>query len=60
MQPQVTVQPARPLRLILLRYTLRNGARGTLHCIASSTSAALVQLLDQFGADVRCCSAAVA
>lgn len=60
MQPQLSHEPPRPPRLILLRYTLRNGAHGTLHWVAPSTGEALVALLDLFGSDVRSCSAAPA
>lgn len=59
MQPQIDV-PSGPLRLILLRYTLRNGAHGTLHYVARSTGEAVVALLDLYGTDVRSCSAAAA
>lgn len=48
------------MRIILITYTLRNGARGTLHCIASSTTDALVIALDMFGAALRTCAARAA
>jgi hypothetical protein len=48
------------VRLILITYTLRNGARGTLHCIASSTTEAVLLALDTFGNSLRTCAARAA
>ena len=46
-----------PTRRVQLRYVLRNGRHGTLACLATSTSAAVLQALDLFGADLRMCAA---
>jgi hypothetical protein len=48
-----------PRRLILLRYTLRNGHHGSLLFVAGSTGEALISLFDIFGTEIRRCSAAV-
>lgn len=45
------------MRLITLAYTLRNGHRGTLTCVASSTTAAILMAIDTFGASLRTASA---
>ena len=46
--------------VISVRYTLRNGARGTLSMIAASTTAAIVCALDLFGDRLRTASASSA
>lgn len=45
------------MRAITLTYTLRNGHRGTLVCVASSTAAAILIALDVFGPSLRTCGA---
>jgi hypothetical protein len=45
------------MRAVTLHYTLRNGHRGTLVCIARSSADAILQALDVFGAQLRACSA---
>lgn len=45
------------MKTYLARYTLRNGVRGTLTIIATSSCAAILTTLDTFGEQVRCCSA---
>lgn len=45
---------------VLVRYVLRNGTRGAVHVLATSTTAALVQCIDLFGEAVRFCSARAA
>ena len=45
------------MRLITLAYTLRNGHRGTLTCLAASTTAAILVAIDTFGASLRSASA---
>lgn len=45
------------MRAITLRYTLRNGHRGTLLCVACSTVGAVLQAIDVFGDQLRTCSA---
>lgn len=49
--------PAQPLRLITVRYTLRNGARGTLPCLAQRTADAICMAIDTYGQQLRTCSA---
>jgi hypothetical protein len=49
--------PAPRLRLITVQYTLRNGARGTLPCIAHHTADAICMALDTYGEQLRTCSA---
>jgi len=44
-------------RRFLARYTLRNGASGTLDVIASHSCDAIVIALDLFGEALRTCSA---
>jgi hypothetical protein len=39
------------------RYTLRNGARGVLTILASSSCAALISAMDHLGDALRTCSA---
>lgn len=46
-----------PMRAITLHYTLRNGHRGTVLCVARSTAGAIVQALEIFGEQLRTCSA---
>lgn len=48
------------MRAITLRYTLRNGHRGTLLCLACSTVGAVLQAIDAFGDQLRSCSASAA
>lgn len=48
------------MRAITLLYTLRNGHRGTLTCVASSTTGAILIALAIFGAQMRTCSAKAA
>ena len=45
------------MRVITLAYTLRNGHRGTLTCVARNTAAAVVLALDVFGETLRSASA---
>jgi len=45
------------MRAITLHYTLRNGASGTLLCLARSSADAILQALDTFGDQLRVCSA---
>ena len=40
----------------LARYTLRNGARGVLHVIATSSCHAVIVAIDTFGDALRTCS----
>ncbi|WP_157604322.1 hypothetical protein [Rhizobacter sp. Root1221] len=46
----------KPARLFLAKYTLRNGARGTLHVIATCSCDAVVVAIDTFGGNLRTCS----
>lgn len=48
------------MHLITLAYTLRNGHRGTLTCLAASTTAAILVALDTFGDSLRTASARTA
>ena len=45
------------MRAITLTYTLRNGHRGVLLCVASNAAGAVVLALDLFGQQLRTCSA---
>ncbi len=45
------------MRAVTVRYTLRNGHRGSLLCVAASTADAILQVLQIFGAQLRTCSA---
>ncbi len=45
------------MRPITLAYTLRNSQRGTLTCLAGSTTAAILVALDTFGMQLRTASA---
>lgn len=44
-------------RTVALRYVLRDGTRGTLHCLAASTADAVLLALATWGAALRTCSA---
>lgn len=48
------------MRAFTVVYTLRNGATGTLPCLARCTTDAILMALDTFGATLRTCSARVA
>jgi hypothetical protein len=45
------------MRHIHLSYTLRDGTRGHLPCIAATSADAVLQALQRFGDDLRACSA---
>ncbi|MGC4075448.1 MAG: hypothetical protein QM702_00120 [Rubrivivax sp.] len=45
------------IRIVLVRYSLRNGATGALHILAESTCSAIVTVVDLFGEALRTCSA---
>lgn len=44
------------MRTYLARCTLRNGARTTLHVLATSSCAAILVAIDTFGETLRTCS----
>jgi hypothetical protein len=45
------------MRMIMLRYTLRNGAGGMLPCLCASTADAILWAIGHFGDTLRTCSA---
>lgn len=47
------------MRAITVAYTLRNGIKGTMPCLARCTADAITMALDAFGTTLRTCSARV-
>lgn len=44
------------VRAFVAHYVLRNGVRGELHCLATSSCGAVLCALDAFGDRLRACS----